>query len=313
MAGGLAYQALFAVFAALWVGFATAGLLLRSNEELQQAFFSMISNSVPGLIDTGDGNGAIDPAELLKAPILGWTGAIALVGLLFTALGWLASCRDAVRTLFGLPGELLNPIVLKLKDIGLGLAFGAALLISSALLVFSTQAISVVLGWLGVDQHSPVGSFIGTTVGLLLMFVLDTTILAGLFRALSGLTIPLRRLLVGAALGGAGLGVLKILGSALLGGASKNPLLASFAVIIGLLIWFNLICQVILIAASWISVGMSDVGLIADPKVARARHEEQLAEAAREAATRAEAERRLDALKKKERRGWARRLVGGRR
>ena len=31
--------------------------------------------------------------------------------------------------------------------------------------------------------------------------------------------------------------------------------------IIGLLIWFNLICQVILLGAAWISVGATDRGL----------------------------------------------------
>ena len=64
------------------------------------------------------------------------------------------------------------------------------------------------------------------------------------------------------------LGILKVLGSTLLGGASRNPLLASFAVIIGLLIWFNLVCQVILLTASWIATGMADDGLIADPEIA---------------------------------------------
>ena len=43
--------------------------------------------------------------------------------------------------------------------------------------------------------------------------------------------------------------MLKLLGTALLGGGTNNPLLASFAVIIGLLIWFNLVCQVILLGA----------------------------------------------------------------
>jgi membrane protein len=114
-----------------------------------------------------------------------------------------------------------------------------------------------------------------------------------LYRLLSGLQIPWRRLLAGAMLGGAGLGVLKVLGSALLGGASRNPLLASFALIIGLLIWFNLLCQVILLAASWIAVGMADVGLIPDPRVAAERREEEQRLAKEREADRAVAEERL--------------------
>src|SRR5690554_73975 len=293
LAGGLAYQAIFAVFAALWVGFSVAGLLVEANPDIRQAFFRMLNNSIPGLIDTGSGEGIVDPDDLQTGVVLSWTGAIALGGLLFTALGWLASARDSVRTLFGLPGELLNFVLLKLKDIGLGIGFAAALLVSSALLVFSTQALNGVLDFLGIDQDSLLATIAGRTIGLLLMFVLDTAALAVLYRLLSGLQIPLRRLLVGAMLGGAGLGVLKVLGSALLGGASRNPLLASFALIIGLLIWFNLLCQVILLAASWIAVGMADAGLIPDPRVAAERREEEQRLAQEREATRVEAEERL--------------------
>lgn len=293
LAGGLAYQAIFAVFAALWVGFSVAGLLVEANPDIRQAFFRMLNNSIPGLIDTGSGEGIVDPDDLQTGVVLSWTGAIALGGLLFTALAWLASARDSIRTLFGLPGELLNFVLLKLKDIGLGIGFAAALLVSSALLVFSTQALNGVLAFLGIDQDSLLGTIAGRTVGLLLMFVLDTAALAVLYRLLSGLQIPWRRLLVGSMLGGAGLGVLKVLGSALLGGASRNPLLASFALIIGLLIWFNLLCQVILLAASWIAVGMADVGLIPDPRVAAERREEEQRLAKEREADRAEAEERL--------------------
>lgn len=293
LAGGLSYQAIFAVFAALWVGFSVAGLLVEANPDIRQAFFRMLNNSIPGLIDTGTGEGIVDPDDLETGVVLSWTGAIALGGLLFTALGWLASARDSIRTLFGLPGELLNFVLLKLKDIGLGIGFAAALLLSSALLVFSTQALNGVLDFLGIDQDSLLATIAGRTIGLLLMFVLDTAALAVLYRLLSGLQIPIRRLLVGAMLGGAGLGVLKVLGSALLGGASRNPLLASFAIIIGLLIWFNLLCQVILLAASWIAVGMADAGLIPDPRVAAERREEEQRLAKAREAERTVAEERL--------------------
>lgn len=310
LASGLSYQAIFAVFAALWVGFSVAGLLVDANPDIRRAFFQVLNESVPGLIDTGTGEGIVDPDDLQTGLVLSWTGAIALGGLLFTALGWLASARDAIRTLFGLPGELLNFFLLKLKDIGLGIGFAAALLVSSALLVISTQTVSGALNLVGVEEDSPLAQLTGRVIGLALMFVLDTAALAALYRALSGLAIPWRRLLAGALLGAAGLGILKVLGSALLGGASRNPLLASFALIIGLLIWFNLICQVILLAASWIAVGMSDRDLIADPRVERVREEEERLAAAKEAAIRMDAEKRLQRVKALQRWGWLRRLLG---
>jgi membrane protein len=287
LAGGLSYQSLFAVFAAIWVGFAAFGLILKGNPALGGAFFDTIARSVPGLLAWRGAEGIIDPAQLTQVEILGWTGAIAAVGLLFTALGWLSSTRDAVRALFDLPGERLNFLLLKLKDLGLALGFGTALLVSSALSVLSTQALGVTLGWIGIPEDSTLAVATGRIVGLALMLLLDTVVLGILYRVLSGLTIPLRRLLVGSVLGAIALGVLKVLGGALLGGASRNPLLASFAIIIGLLIWFNLVCAVILLGASWIAVGMADAGLAADPKVAAARREAELRELAQREAEQA--------------------------
>ncbi len=302
LAAGLSFQSIFAVFAAIWVGFATAGLILRNNPQLSEAFFTTLSLSVPGLLTWDGVKGVIDPAQLMQVEILGWTGAVAAVGLLFTAVGWLSSARDAVRALFDLPGERMNFILLKLKDIGLMIAFGIALIVSSGLSVLSTQALDATLGWLGLSGSSAVATSVGRVVGLLLMLILDTVVLSALYRTLSGLKIPFRRLIVGALLGATALGILKVLGGLLLGGAGRNPLLASFALIIGLLIWFNLICVVILLGASWIAVGMADAGLAADPKIAAERREQERLERER-----LEAERAAAAAAQ---RGWWARLLG---
>lgn len=292
LAGGLSYQAIFAVFAALWVTFSVIGLFLRSSPELQESLFEILGTSVPGLIDSGNGaGGAIKSDDLLEAGILGWTGAIALVGLLLTALGWLASGRDAVRLIFGIEPLKTNFLLLKAKDLASAIGFGAALLISAALSVFSTAALGFLLGAIGADPESLPAVVIGRIVGLLLTLALDTVVLAAFFRLVAGVHIPRNRLVGGALIGGVALGALKALGSSLLGGASSNPLLASFAVIIGLLIWFNLICQVILLAAAWIAVGMMDAGIPLDPKAEAERLErvERQGREAREAAAAAAA------------------------
>jgi membrane protein len=296
LAGGLSYQAIFAVFAAIWVTFSAIGLLLASNEVLRNSLIDVISNSVPGLIDDGTG-GAIDPQDLFESSVFGWTGAIALAGLLLTALGWLASGRDAVRTIFGidpLPGAI---VVRKLKDFGLALGFGAALLVSAALSVFSTTAVNTVVDWVGLAEDSLVAIVFGRIIGLALVLALDTFVLASFFRFVAGIQIPFRRLASGALIGGVGLGALKVLVTfGLVGGIGSNPLLASFAVIIGLLIWFNLVCQVILISATWIAVGMIDAGIPLDPIAEAARLEREAAE--RAAARAAEEARRPTGLKR---------------
>jgi membrane protein len=86
--------------------------------------------------------------------------------------------------------------------------------------------------------------------------VFDVLILMAIHRILAEVQVPKMRLLTGCALGAAALLGLKVLGAELLGSASTNPLLASFAVLIGLLIWFNFICRVLLLTAAWIATGI---------------------------------------------------------
>ena len=254
LAAGMSYSAVFAVFAGLWVGFAVAGLFLQANQQLEDALFAQIDASVPGLLD------AVDRGTLLNAGVFGWTGALALVILLLTALNWMAAARDAVRRIFELPPSTTFFLLLKLRDLVAAIGFGLALVVSAALSVASTQALGFLFSLLGLGNDSLLETVTARILGLALVLAIDTLLLAGLFRVLSGIRIPFRRLIVGCLIGGVALGILKVLGSTLLGGASRNPLLASFAVIIGLLIWFNLISRVILFTASWIAVGMSDRG-----------------------------------------------------
>lgn len=270
LSAGLSYQSIFAVFAALWVGFAVAGSIIQSRPELQRALFDFLETNVPGLIDDGSG-GAVDPTTLLESVPFTLTGLIALGVLLFTATGWLGSGREAVRAMFGLPGIESNPVLLVLRDLGLALAFGAAVVLSSVVSVLSTSALGQVLRWLGIDERSSSAGIATSALAILIVLVLDTLTLGVFYRIVSGIPIPFRLLAQGTIIAAVALSVLKILGQALLGGATSNPLLASFAVIIGLLIWFNLVCQVILLGAAWIAVGAADRGLSLTGRARRTR------------------------------------------
>lgn len=274
LASGLAFQGLFAVFAGLWVAFSIAGIVISGNIGLRDAIINTLNNAIPGLIATGSGDaGAIDAKTLLSAGVFGVTGAIALLGLLVTALGWLASARDSVRTIFELPTPTVNFLLLKVRDLGLGVGLGAVLIISAVLSVAGTSATGWLLGMVGVNSKTVIATVVSRVVTLGVMFALDTVVLAAIYRVLADVQIPGKRLRAGALIGAAGLGLLKVLSSTLLGGASSNPLIASFAVIAGLLIFFNFACQVILLGASWIAVGVEDAGVVLDPRAAQIRLE----------------------------------------
>jgi membrane protein len=197
---------------------------------------------------------------LFRSRVLTWSSIVAAVALLVTTLSWFASARSAVRAVFDLGPDTTFFLLLKLRDLGLVVAFAAVMLLSATLSVFSTSALAFLFGLLHIDETSVPATVVARVLGLVLVLVIDTTVLATLFRVLLAVRIPWRRLATGALLGGVALGILKVLGATIVGGAGRNPLLASFAVIIGLLVWFGLVCQVILLSATWIAVDLADHG-----------------------------------------------------
>jgi membrane protein len=273
LASGMAYQALFAVFAGLWVGFSIAGVVISGDTVLQDALFGALEQAVPGLIDDGSGTGAIDPTDLTTGIGFSLSGIIAFVGLLFTALGWLGAARDSVRTLFDLPPVATNAVLQKLIDLALGVAFAALLLLAAGLSFAGTSLTRTVFDWLDIDDDSIPAIVLSRVVTLVIAVIVYALALAGLYRLLARVRIPWRLLRGGVLIGAIGLAALTVAGGLLIGGASNNPLIASFAVVAGLLIYYNFVSQVILLAASWMAVGADDAGIVLDQKVFDARLE----------------------------------------
>ncbi len=83
-------------------------------------------------------------------------------------------------------------------------------------------------------------------------FVVDAGIFVLVVVVLANQSPPRRDLLAGAVIAALGIGVVRFLGTSVVAGAaSRNPLLASFAVVVTLLIWVNLIARIMLLAAAW--------------------------------------------------------------
>ncbi|WP_254431297.1 YihY/virulence factor BrkB family protein [Agromyces sp. Marseille-P2726] len=260
LSSGMSYQALFAIFAAVYVVFAVAGIWLTGDPETLNAFVTLLNTYAPGLI--GD-NGIITTDDLTEiatssTSLFGLTGAVALVGLIWTAIGWVTYSRLAVRSIFGLPKDTRAYALLKARDFLAALVFGTALLIAAVLSAVTTSF----LGWLtdltGIDPSSGWSTFLLQAGGFAVVFGIDTLALAVLFRFLSGAAMPWRRMWIGSLLGSAALTVLQLVSGFLVSRVSTNPLLATFTVFIGLLLWFRLVSIVILVAASWVAVEASD-------------------------------------------------------
>lgn len=256
LTAGMSYQALFAVFAALWVGFGVFGIWLRERTDLLESIVTQINTFIPGLLSEPGKPGAVSLDVLLGARVLDWTSIVAGASLLWVALNWFTGTRRSIRIIFGLEvKQYRNALLLKLRDLSLAVAFFLAILVSASLTVLSSNVADSLLSWLGVDSDSWFFGTMGSILRYGAMYAFDVLVLIAMHRFLAEVRVPRWSLLRGCALGGLGLLGLKILGAALLGGASSNALLATFAVFIGLLLWFNFICRVLLLTAAWISVG----------------------------------------------------------
>lgn len=257
LSGGMSYQALFAVFAGLWVGFGIFGIVLRGRPELLDSLVEQINTFVPGLLGETDDSGAVQLQLLLEARALDWTSIAAGAALVWVALNWFTGTRRSIRIIFGLEVKRYrNAALLKLRDLALAIGFFLATLVSAALTVLSSTLVSTVYGWLGIDPDGWLFGGLGKTVRYGAMYVFDVMVLLAMHRFLAEIRIPRRELIVGCMLGGAALLGLKVLGGALISGASDNPLLATFTVFIGLLVWFNILCRLLLLTSSWIATGV---------------------------------------------------------
>ena len=290
LSAGMSYQALFAIFAAVYIVFAVAGIWLTGNPDTLDAFITLLNSYAPGLV--GD-DGIISTEDLTaiattSTSLFGLTGAVALVGLIWTAIDWITYSRLAVRSIFGLPKDTSAYVLLKSRDFVVGLAFGTILILATALSVAATSFFGWLTGLMGLPADSGWSEALVQGGSMVVVFAIDTLALAVLFRFLSAAAMPWRRMWVGSLLGSAALTLLQLLSGLIVAGATKNPLLATFAVFIGLLLWFRVISIIILVAAAWIAVEAFDahetLRIVSPEELAaeeKAREEDALVTAAR--------------------------------
>lgn len=249
LADSVTYRALFSVFAGVLLGFSIAALWLAGNPVAWQAIIDAVQSAVPGLI----GEDGVIKTEDLRAPAsLSIAGIISLVALVGAALGAIGSLRAAVRVLAGTLQDDILWIWVILRNLALAIGIGLAF-VASAFLTFAGQlGIVWITGLLGLPEDSPVAAWTVRLVSLLVVFALDAVIIIGVFLLLSGVRPSARSLWSGALLGALGLLALQELSGLFVGGATSNPLLASFASLLALLIWLNFSAQVMLFACAYI-------------------------------------------------------------
>jgi membrane protein len=249
LADSVTYRALFSVFAGVLLGFSLAALWLSGNPAAWQAIIDAVQSAVPGLIGE---DGVIKTSDLRAPASFSIAGIVSLVALIGAALGAIGSLRTAVRVIAGTVQDDILFIWVILRNLLLAVGIGLAFVLAAAV----TFAGQLGIGWLsdllGLPADSPLVEWSVRVISLVVVFALDTILIVAVFRLLSGVHPAARSLWGGALLGAVGLVALQQLSSLFVGGATSNPLLASFASLLALLIWLNFSAQVMLIACAFI-------------------------------------------------------------
>lgn len=247
LAGGIAYSALFSISAALTIGLTAFMAVLGDDAELRRTVLDGVESALPGVIDTGSG-GLVRPDQLVLDTALNPGSVLAAVVLLWTALSVMAGLKSSIRAMFGIVAPPENALAGRARDL--------AGFVALAVGVLATAVLGLVAGTLGeevlhlVGVEGAVAGWLLRALGLAVALAVDWAVVLMLFRITAGAR-PLRKdLFLGALLGAIASGVLRQVGTSAVG-AVDDPLLASFAAIVTLLLWVNLLARVVLMVAAW--------------------------------------------------------------
>jgi membrane protein len=259
LAGGVAYFAFFSIFPAIALAFTIFGLVLRDQPQILDQIRSFLNDTLPGFVKPSrDSSKGIIPIGVPSGTTLTTTGVVGVAFLLWSGLGWLGALRDGIREIFGVPGSPGNFLTDKVRDVGVLFILGTGLALSAGVTIIASSAARWLAGLVGLGNQGWLLTGVGLVVGLLL----DTGLVLLMLRILSGVDVPWRGLRNGAVFGGVGITLLKFFGTTLIKGTMSNPLFASIALVVGLLVWLQLMSRVVLVSAAWAANDMDAFRLL---------------------------------------------------
>jgi membrane protein len=231
------------------------GFVLRDHPDLLSSIFDQLSAYLPGLVKDVKHPDGLIPARAPQGLTLTITGVIAFVILVLAGLGWLRAVREGIRAVFGARGSGGNLVTNLARDLGVLFTLGLGI----ALIAVLTGGVEATAGWLAQGIGMSGDGWVLVLAGFTVSVLADTALMILLLRVVSAVPVPWRDLFQGALVGGIGFSLLKISAAVVLPRLTKNPLFASFAIVVGLLIWLNLIARLTLISAAWAANDIDDI------------------------------------------------------
>ncbi|WP_328845064.1 YihY/virulence factor BrkB family protein [Streptomyces sp. NBC_00258] len=240
LAAAMTFISFVALFPLITVAAAIAAATL--DKEGQEKLQEKIAEQVPGISDQLDIGGLVDNA--------GTVGLIAGALLLFTGIGWVGSMRECLRAVWELPDEEENPFLSKLKDGGVLVGLGGAVLVTLAASTVASSAVGWTARQFGIDEDGW-GGVLLQTAAFAVAVLADFLLLLYVLTLLPGVQPARRRLVVAALIGAAGFELLKLLLSGYMQGVASKSMYGAFGVPIALLLWINFTSKLLLYCAAW--------------------------------------------------------------
>lgn len=245
LAAAVTYFGFLSLFPLLALAFAAFGIVLANNPDVEQQVFDAIGEALPGFV--GGEDSPINPETLKDAATT--AGVIGAVLLLFTGTGLVDAIREALHVVWNQGDVKVNFVLRKLADVLLLIVIGVIIIASVAVSSITTSFANVALDAVGLAD-SGIARVLFSALTLALALLLDTVVILVLFLRLSGTSPPWRDAVKGALLGAIGVELVKLLATSLLG-AMRNPVYATIALVIGLLLWIDIVGRLLILAASW--------------------------------------------------------------
>ncbi|MFC4565824.1 YihY/virulence factor BrkB family protein [Nocardiopsis mangrovi] len=243
LAAAVTYYAFLSFFPLVVLAFAAVGYLAAFEEPARAYLQQALTDLLPGIA----AELRVDQIARARAG----AGIVGVVGLAYTGLSAIAAVREALHQIWlKHSSDGPNPVLAKAQDIVFMLVLGFAMLTSVALTGVAQAATRWSLSWIHLE-----GSLAAVAatrlLGLVIAIGVSLLVFLLLFGRLSGTRRPWRLLWRGALLAAVCFEVLKAAGALLISGILDDPVYASFAVLVGLLFWINIVMRVVLLCAAW--------------------------------------------------------------
>lgn len=251
LAASVSYYAFLSFFPLILLALSVVGYVVRGSDAAERKIIVQIQNALPGAI-IGEGGINLDSIANQSGTI----GLIALVGLVISGTGWVGAMRQSLRHMWGAEDLKVNFAVSKLIDIGLLAALGGVLALSVTVSGLGTQGTAQLIDLFNMEDTTGARTTI-KVVGLMLPFLVDIAVFGFLFSTLPHVPTRTRALFKGAVLGAVLFEILKLVGAYYIARTTKGAAVyGTFAVVIGLVVWLNLVMRLTLLTGAWTATAL---------------------------------------------------------